>query len=243
MMKHKIVFILAGVLLVLAAFMKFAMIGYGFIALVLTAIAAAAVLFVLLPPPLKIALAIVTALFLAVFCFWEVRIVGAAHTETPQNADYLIVLGCGVRGTTPSVAMRNRTDAAAKYLKENPDTVCICSGGRGPGEDITEALAMKQLISGQGVDPSRILMEEKSTSTEENLRFSAAVIEDYGGKIADQCIVICSSEYHIFRAMLLSEKCTGVRFEALPAKSTLPVSRINYYLREAAGMMVLSITR
>ena len=242
MMKHKIVFILAGVLLVLAAFMKFAMVGYGFIALVLAAIAAAAVLLVLLPQPLKIVLAVIAALFLAVFCFWEVRIVSAAHTKAPQNADYLIVLGCGVRGTTPSVAMRNRTDAAAKYLKENPDTICICSGGQGPGEGISEALAMKQLISGQGVDPSRILMEEKSTSTEENLRFSADIIEETGGNIDGSCIVICSSEYHICRARLLSEKCTGVRFDALPARSTLPVSRINYYMREAAGMIVLSIT-
>ena len=243
MMKHKIVFILAGALLVLAALMKFAMVGYGFLALVLAASAVCLILFAVLPVPWKIALAVLIALFLVFFCYWEVRIVKAAHSRAPENADYLIVLGCGVRGTTPSVAMRNRTDAAARYLKDNPDTVCICSGGQGPGEGLTEALAMKQLITGAGVDPGRILLEEKSTSTEENLKYSAKVIEEDGASLEKSSIVVCSSEYHVFRAQYMSEEFLGVRFGALPARSTLPVSRFNYYLREAAGMIAVKVLR
>lgn len=223
--------------------MRFAMIGYGFLALVLTAAAVCVILFAVLTTTWKIVLTVLIAAFLAIFCYWEARIVKAANSEAPEGADYLIVLGCGVRGTTPSVAMRNRTDAAAKYLKNNPNTICICSGGQGPGEALTEALAMKQLICGAGIDPSRIVLEERSTSTEENLKFSAKVIENDGGSIENSSIVVCSSEYHIFRAQYMAEEFLGVRFAGLPARSTLPVSRFNYFLREAAGMIAVKVLK
>ncbi|MCQ2565609.1 MAG: YdcF family protein [Clostridia bacterium] len=243
MIKHQIAFIIAGGLLGLAAFMKFAMVGYSFLALVLTAIAAAVILFAVLPMPWKTALAVFIALFMVFFSYWEVQIIKAAKSEAPENADYLIVLGCGVRGTTPSIAMKNRTDAAAAYLLKNPDTICICSGGQGPGEDTTEASAMKQLICTCGIDDSRIILEENSTSTEENIKFSADVITEYGGDINNSNIVICSSEYHIFRAKYMAEYMLGVIWEGLPAQSTLPLSCFGYYLREGAGMIAVRLLK
>lgn len=257
MMKHKIAFIVAGVLMLLAAFMRFALVGYGFLALVFGAVAAAVVLLALLPVSWKIVLAVMIAAFLALFGYWEVRIVKAAKTDAPADADYLIVLGCGIHGTTPSIAMRNRTDAAAAYLLANPGTIAICSGGQGPGEDLTEALGMQQFICAKGVDKSRVLLEDKATSTEENLLFSVDVIKgDLAARgldanaLADQVIVVCSSEYHIFRAQYMTsylfEDDAGMLqlpFPGLAAHSTLPVSRINYYMREAAGMIVVKVLR
>lgn len=253
MMRFKAVYIIAGCLLAAAAFMKFAMIGYSFLALVLCAIAAAMVLFTLLPTAGKVVLALAITVFMSFFLYWEFQIVKAAKCEPPKNADYLIVLGCGVRGTTPSIAMRNRTDAAARYLLENPQTVAVCSGGQGTGEDISEASAMKTLLLAAGVDETRILMEDRSTSTEENLVFSVEMIKDHIDDeklISTSSIVICSSEYHIFRAQYMTEYLfeqetppLQLPFSGLGAHSTLPVSRINYFMREAAGMLAVKLLR
>ncbi len=227
---------LASVLILLsaAAFFKFALVGYGFIALTLAAAAAAVLLLTLLPKKAKIAFIALICVFAVTFAFFEINIIKDAFCVPPKDADYLIVLGCAVRGTTPSIAMRDRVCAAADYLKENPHTIAILSGGQGPGEDISEAEAMARLIEAAGIERSRCLLEEKSASTDENLRFSVDMID---GGTEGKSIVICSSEYHIYRARTMSEHFFGQRFEGLPAKSRLPVSRINYFMREGAAMM------
>ena len=59
------------------------------------------------------------------------------------EADYIIVLGSKVNGTKPSYSLQYRIDKAAEYLKSHEKTIAIVSGGKGKGEDISEALAMK----------------------------------------------------------------------------------------------------
>ena len=76
----------------------------------------------------------------------EVWVIRAGHRdESAQPADAVIVLGAGVNGTTPSVALQTRIDAAERYLKAHPDIPAVLSGGQGPGEDISEARAMYDL--------------------------------------------------------------------------------------------------
>lgn len=78
--------------------------------------------------------------------------------------DYLVILGAQVRGTVPSRALRKRLDTALAYLEENPGTIAVVSGGRGPGEDITEAEIMKEYLLLHGIDEKRILVETDSTT-------------------------------------------------------------------------------
>ena len=85
----------------------------------------------------------VLSLLLALCAVWflgtEVYLISGARTDDTTPCQYIVVLGAQVRGTQPSRAMRDRTDAAAAYLSAHPDVICIVSGGQGPGEKITEA--------------------------------------------------------------------------------------------------------
>ena len=147
---------------------------------------------------------------------------------------YIIVLGCGVNGTVPSLSLRERIDAAYAYLDAHPDTICVVSGGQGPGEDMTEAACMFRELTAMGIAPERILQEGRSTSTAENLRFSIEVIESHTGSIPTE-IGIVSSEYHLFRASLMAEDL-GLTPYGIPGTTSWFTLRANYFLREIAGV-------
>lgn len=154
-------------------------------------------------------------------------------TAAPQpGCDYIIVLGCGINGTTPSISMQERINCAYQYLTENPNTICIVSGGQGNNEEITEAACMAGELTKMGIDPSRIWLEEQATSTYENLRFSLAMIEDKTGFYPGSCGIV-SSEYHLFRAGMIA-KSQGVEAIPIPAQTQRLDLRINYFLREIA---------
>ena len=132
-------------------------------------------------------------------------ILSAMVKEPVKNADYVIVLGAKVNGTTPSWSLRKRIDSAAEYLRENPQCTVVASGGQGSDEGISEGLAIAQALETKGIDSGRILIEDKSTSTEENLVFSQALIESHGGS-AESDVVVVTSDFHMFRALRLAEK-------------------------------------
>ena len=158
-----------------------------------------------------------------------------ASSGTPEpKCDYLIVLGAGVNGSVPSLTLRERLDAALEYLENNETTICIVSGGQGPGEDITEAACMSRWLLDKGVPQDRIILEEQATSTEENLTFSFAMISEQTGT-APKAVGIVSSEYHLYRAGLMARK-QGISPVLIPAKTTYLSLRINYYMREIVGV-------
>lgn len=161
-------------------------------------------------------------------------IVNAGMGSKEEPCDYLIVLGAGVNGTAPSLTLRERLDAALNYMQTHENAVCIVSGGQGSGEDITEAACMADWLIKKGIDPSRVWLEDKATSTQENLRYSLALIEDRTGN-RPETVGIVSSEYHLYRAGLMAQ-AQKVRPILIPAKTTWLSLRINYYMREIAGV-------
>ena len=163
-----------------------------------------------------------------------VFIVRAAHPKERPACDYVVVLGAGVRGTVPSLSLQERINAAFDYLTANPDAIAVLSGGQGPGEEITEAACMYRELTQMGIDSKRLLLEEASTSTIENLMFSLNVIEEHTGS-RPRTIGIVSSEYHIFRAKLFA-KSLGLDPIGIPGKvSWFPLS-LNYYPREVIAV-------
>ncbi len=146
--------------------------------------------------------------------------------------DYVIVLGAGLDGTTPSLTLVDRLERTVDYLNRFPEAVAIVSGGMGDGEDITEAAAMARYLTEHGIDSSRIIKEEMATNTNENLEFSKKIIDERGGG----SVAIVSSDYHIFRARRLADS-HGISATMLAAKSSLPILRLNYAVREGFALI------
>lgn len=163
-----------------------------------------------------------------------------SFAEVPENMPYIMVLGCGVNGDVPSLSLQERINAAYDYLSENPETICIVSGGQGDGENISEALCMYQHLTAMGIDDSRIWMEAQSTSTAENLRYSIALIEGKTG-IRPERIGLLSSDYHLFRAGLVAD-AQNIAAVPIPAKTTWPSLWLNYFLREIVAVWFYLLT-
>lgn len=133
-------------------------------------------------PWLKTAAICACAVFwlgMAVFFAVEAVVFSAGRKAPAEDGAYVIVLGAQVRGEVPTLVLSARIKAAAEYLKEHPDAMAVASGGKGSGENISEAEAIRRGLLRLGISEERILMEDRSTSTAENLRFSAEVIQRY----------------------------------------------------------------
>lgn len=155
-----------------------------------------------------------------------------AAGKTPQNGSTLIVLGCKVNGEQPTLMLRERLDAAYEFLIANEDSLCILSGGKGNGEDISEAECMYKYLIDKGIRSSRLYIEDKSTSTQENLAFSYKIIEKYD---LPKNIAIATNEFHIYRAGIIAEEL-GLEYTSVSASTAwwlLPT----YYVRELYGIL------
>lgn len=135
----------------------------------------------------------------------ETAILSAIVRTPAPEADYVIVLGAKVNGTQPSLSLNYRIQSAAAYLRDNPASLVVASGGQGSDELISEAEAIRNTLAAAGIHESRILLEDKSTSTEENLTFSLGLIQSDGGS-ADSSVVIVTSDFHMYRALRLASK-------------------------------------
>lgn len=130
-------------------------------------------------------------------------IYGSIETVDHQE-DAVIVLGAGLRGEDPSKALRFRLDAAYDYAMQNPNAIIIVSGGQGENEVIAESTAMKRYLVKKGLSEERIIEEDRSTNTKENLAFSKAILDEKFEK--EYRIAIVSNDYHVLRAESLAKE-------------------------------------
>lgn len=170
----------------------------------------------------------------ALFAALEVRVLSWARTDSETPAAAIVVLGAGVNGTTPSLSLETRLTAALAYAQDHPEAPIVVSGCQGPGEDITEAACMAGWLEARGIPPERILREDRARDTEENIRYSLALLAErgIGGNVA-----VVTSSYHLCRAAHHMERMGGAMVPVaapMPAKY-LPLS-VNYYIREAFAM-------
>lgn len=155
----------------------------------------------------------------------------AKYTATDETT--LIVLGCKVDGDRPSLMLKWRCDVAAKYLQQTPDAVAILSGGQGSDENMSEAECMYNLITEQGISADRLFLEDKSTSTEENIANSKKIIDDNN---LSPYVAIATSDYHEKRASMIAEK-NGLSSSSVPAYGD-KFSRATFFTREVFGVWV-----
>lgn len=185
-----------------------------------------------IPNVILIIAGMIIAVGLVIFVIVEAMIIREMYRTPEPDLEYVIVLGAQVRGERPSKALNRRLEAAAEYLLENPQTKAVLSGGQGPGEDITEAECMYRYLREAGIEKERLLLEDESTSTLENLQFSAEVIEMDGNISAFESKVgILSNNFHVYRALRLGEKMGYEDFYGIAARSDWHL-QIHYLVRE-----------
>ena len=238
------VFVMLALLLA-AGFFNFCLIGYSFSALICLCLMAVVAFYTFFPKifrrfpgftrTVKGVFTLILCIGFVIFALTEALIIQASFGSQDRDFDYLLVLGAKVRADgVPSQSLYDRIGKACEYLTENPDTVAILSGGRGADEPMTEAQCMYDHLVARGIDPDRLWMEDKATSTWENLKFTLDLIEEKTGT-RPQKLGVVSSEYHLFRARLFARE-HGVEFAGIPARTTRGSLMVNYFLREVAGV-------
>lgn len=170
-------------------------------------------------------------------CAWM-----ASRLEPAGAMDYLVVLGCGIRADgTPSPLLAGRVDRARKF-----DAACVeaggapatfvPSGGQGPDEVTSEAQSMRDYLVSQGVSPDRIVLENRSTTTNENMEFSRKVIEEHAGRDASELLVgFSTTNYHVFRGYVCAHRA-GMAVQGMGSR-TRAYFWPNAFLREFAGLL------
>ena len=156
-----------------------------------------------------------------------------AAKTTPPEAATVLVLGSKASGRFPSADLWARINAASDYLKKNPKATCIACGGKGKGESASEASIIRENLVKSGIGADRVLLDDKSVNTEENIGNALKIIENNN---LDSELAIVTDEYHEFRACAIAKRL-GARSYAVPAK-TPP-----YILSSCWAREVLSITK
>lgn len=159
---------------------------------------------------------------IALFAVAEAFVISGFHNDCPEGVDYVIILGA----KTGSVTIEARMDRAFEYLIENPDAKAVVTGGQGPDEEMSEGEYMRMGLMERGIDEDRIIVENRSTSTAENLEYIRLLIDDPDGSVA-----IVSNDYHIFRAIHIAKNYFTGEIYGLPMDSN-PISLPHYMVRE-----------
>ena len=151
-------------------------------------------------------------------------ILSAFSGRGEPGGEILIVLGTTVNGTEPSPMLKQRLDAAVQYLNTYPDAKCIVTGGKGDENNLSEAQCMFNYLTAAGIAPDRVQMEDRATSTVENLKYVRSMLDTNE-------VDIISSDFHLYRSGLIA-KDAGFSATLIPAK-TQPLSLLApWFLRE-----------
>lgn len=163
--------------------------------------------------------------FCLIFTAVELKMICAALEKPPKGAEYVIVLGAQVKGRVPTRSMIRRVAAAAVYLKENPLATAIVCGGQGPGEDMTEAECMAELMKQYGIHEKRVIKEAASRNTFQNIENSLKLCKK------DSTFVIVTCGFHVYRGKCIAKKAGAASVFGLASKSGR-VLMLNFYVRE-----------
>jgi uncharacterized SAM-binding protein YcdF (DUF218 family) len=176
---------------------------------------------------------IIAVIMILLFVVVEILIISKEFGKYEKQADAVIILGSGLFGDQVSLNLSYRLDAAIEYINKYPDAIIVVAGGQGPRETITEAEAMKRYLVKHGVAEEKILKEDKSTSTAENIRFSKEILDEKLGSSYD--VVCITTDFHVFRAEQIAKK-QGLTATGIPAKDVWYLKIANHF-REFVSVM------
>ncbi len=167
----------------------------------------------------------------ALFLLIEGCILSGFWKKGPEGLDYLVVLGAQMKKSGPSRALQYRLDEAVRYLEKNPDTQVIVSGGQGKDEHVSEAQGMYDYLIKKGISPARIIREDKSANTFQNLTFSAKFFHRETDSVG-----VVSNNFHVFRAVKIARKAGLQKVYGIAARGE-PFLQPNNMMREFFGVV------
>lgn len=161
--------------------------------------------------------------------------ISAAHSGAEDSrALPVIVLGCQTNGYAPSPMLLSRLQKAKEYLDRHPEAVAIVSGGMGGNEGVSEAESMRAWLERNGIEPERILKEDQSASTEENIRFSVQLMNRE--RLGTQALIV-TDWWHEWRASYWARQ-NGILAAAEPCATWAPLLPV-FFARELCGVVRL----
>ncbi len=158
------------------------------------------------------------------------------------DKDYLIILGAGLLdGERVTPLLAGRVDAGIafyhkQFLKTGKRAMLVMSGGQGSDEKIPESIAMRNYALSKGVADSDILLEDQSSTTLENLKFSKKILDSRSNGVRYQSAFV-SNDYHIFRAGVFA-RLVGLNSDGIGSRTAryfLP----NAFIREYIAMVLM----
>lgn len=178
-------------------------------------------------------LTIVISIGLIIFLVLEGLIIYTGTIEDDRNTDYVLVLGAGINKRKISKSLQFRLDKAIEFNKIHGDIPIIVSGGMGKGEEITEALAMKEYLVSNEVKEDNIIMEDRSTNTYENFKFSKEIMKDRNSNKEKENIrvTLITNRFHMFRAKYIGGNA-GLNIYCYSAPNEM-ITALNFYVRES----------
>ena len=184
-----------------------------------------------LPTIVKRGVEIVAAVVLCVVLVTQVFIFRDFNDTGEPGLDYLIVLGAQVHEQEPSAVLAYRLDAAYDYLMENEGTLCIVSGGQGPNEPAPEAHIMADYLIRRGLPAERIIQEDRSLNTAQNIANCKKLIDSDHDRIG-----LVTNNFHLFRSLSIARKAGMENVSGIAAYST-PGYLPNNLLRESFSIV------
>ena len=164
------------------------------------------------------------------FIIAECCVLSGFNEHGRPGLDYIIVLGAQIKPEGPSIVLKYRLDAACDYLEKNKDTICVLSGGQGRNEPCSEAEGMYRYLVDQGIAPGRLVKEERSTDTAQNIAFSMKLIGQN-----DASVGIVTNNFHVFRGVRLA-KAAGIEDVCGISARSNPLFLLNNMVREFFGV-------
>lgn len=159
--------------------------------------------------------------FVISYIFIVGKIIATIDYEVDANQyDYVIVLGAGLHGDKISLVLEERLKKCLEIVDSNPNITVIVSGGQGEGEWISEALAMKRFLVLNSVSETQILIEEESTTTNENLLLSSKLI-DVSESLRNRVLII-TNDFHLYRALKIANRM-GLEADGVSSKTDIVI--------------------
>ena len=177
----------------------------------------------------------------AAFAVLEGIVLSGGRTQVAEGAEapeVMVVFGCKVDPDGPSILLRDRLDTALAYLEDHPDMTVVVSGGKGDDEHVSEAQATYDYLVERGVDGERIVREDQSRNTWQNVNNTLALFRSGAAADPDRVLLV-SSDFHLTRIQMLWNRASGGgdALSTLAAPVSHFPSRVQMFFREPFALV------